>query len=140
MTGELSFLAGLCNAVHNATYGTVSLCLVVSLSAYYAMEKNFSKSFLDTYVVMGGCGTTICALFAILLFVKKRKRLDNIAKMAVFPAVFNINEVLVFGIPIVLNPVMEIPFLLVPRFCGGCAASANFDYHGCGNLYSFPEV
>lgn len=34
--------------------------------------------------------------------------------MAVFPAVFNINEVLVFGIPIVLNPVMEIPFLLVP--------------------------
>lgn len=74
----------------------------------------FSKSFLDTYVTMGGCGTTICTLFAILLFVKKRKRLGNIAKMAVFPSVFNINEVLVFGIPIVLNPMMAIPFLMVP--------------------------
>ncbi len=282
MNGELAFFAKLCNAVHNATYGTVSVCLTISLSAYYAMEKNqkiedillyvmvalvafgtqlnigtdyfstdmlgvkgcfsavfitmsacwmyshlskikalslskytsgmnlicakalsilgpmviialifslcsemlyhvfaivniqgvvykvifwifdhisseflrglvytlllhilwlsgchgsqimelvvepyfatvgegviFSKSFLDTYVVMGGCGTTICVLLAILFFVK-RKRLRNIAKLAAFPSIFNVNEALTFGIPIVLNPVMAIPFLLTPALC-----------------------
>lgn len=77
----------------------------------------FSKSFLDTYVVMGGCGTTICVLLAILFFIKRKKRLRNIAKLAAFPAIFNINEVMIFGIPIVLNPVMAVPFLLTPVVC-----------------------
>ena len=31
-------------------------------------EAVFSKSFFDTYVVMGGCGTTICVLLLILIF------------------------------------------------------------------------
>lgn len=85
----------------------------------------FSKSFLDTYVVMGGCGTTVCALFAILFFVK-RKRLRNMARLAAFPAVFNVNEVLTFGIPIVLNPIMAIPFLLTPTLCYCMAYLANY--------------
>lgn len=73
----------------------------------------FSKKMFDTFVVMGGCGTTICVLLGILLFSKK-KRLRHIAYTASFPVVFNINEILNFGIPIVLNPVLGIPFLLVP--------------------------
>lgn len=73
----------------------------------------FSKSLFDTYVVMGGCGTTICVLIGILLFAKK-KRTRNIGKIALPTVIFNLNEPLNFGIPIMLNPVLAIPFICVP--------------------------
>ncbi len=73
----------------------------------------FSKSMFDTYVMMGGCGTTICVLIVILFFAKK-KRLRNIGKLALPTVIFNTNEILNFGIPIMLNPVLAIPFICVP--------------------------
>lgn len=76
----------------------------------------FSKSFFDTYVVMGGCGTTICVLLVLLLFFR-RSQLHNLAKAASFTVVFNLNEVLNFGLPIILNPILAIPFLLTPVLC-----------------------
>lgn len=76
----------------------------------------FSKSFFDTYVVMGGCGTTICILIALLLFFRK-SQLHKLAKAASFTVIFNLNEVLNFGIPIILNPTLAIPFLVTPVLC-----------------------
>ncbi len=73
----------------------------------------FSKSMFDTYVMVGGCGTTMCVLIAIFLSAKT-KRVRNIGKLALPTVVFNINEILNFGIPIMLNPVFLIPFILVP--------------------------
>lgn len=73
----------------------------------------FSKSFFDTYVVMGGCGTTICVLLVLLFFFRK-DRMSNYAKLASPTVIFNLNEVLNFGIPIVLNPILAIPFILTP--------------------------
>lgn len=79
-------------------------------------EALFSKSFFDTYIVMGGCGTTICVLLILLIFHRK-ERLGSLAKMSVPTVVFNLNEVLNFGIPIILNPIMGIPFILTPIAC-----------------------
>lgn len=79
-------------------------------------EALFSKSFFDTYIVMGGCGTTICVLLILLIFYRK-ERLGSLAKMSVPTVVFNLNEVLNFGIPIILNPIMGIPFILTPIAC-----------------------
>lgn len=73
----------------------------------------FSKDFFDVFVVMGGCGTTICVLLCLLIFYRSH-RMGNLAKVASFTVVFNINEVLNFGIPIILNPVFVIPFLVTP--------------------------
>lgn len=73
----------------------------------------FSKSFFDVFVVMGGCGTTICVLLVGLLFYRK-KRLGNMAKLSAFTVIFNTNEMLNFGIPIMLNPMLILPFLLTP--------------------------
>lgn len=73
----------------------------------------FSKSMFDTYVMMGGCGTTICVLIALFFFTKK-KRLRNLGKVATPIVIFNTNEILNFGIPIMLNPVLAIPFICVP--------------------------
>lgn len=73
----------------------------------------FSKSLFDTYVMIGGCGTTICVLIAIIFFARK-KRLRNVGKLATVTVIFNVNEILNFGIPIMLNPVFAIPFICVP--------------------------
>lgn len=87
----------------------------VAVNFFQTVGENiiFSKSMFDTYVMMGGCGTTICALIAIFLFTKK-KRMRNIGKLAFPTVIFNANEILNFGIPIMLNPVFAIPFICVP--------------------------
>lgn len=87
----------------------------VAVNYFSAVGENivFSKSLFDTYVMMGGCGTTICVLIAIILFAKK-KRMRNVGKLAIPTVIFNINEILNFGIPIMLNPVFGIPFICVP--------------------------
>lgn len=73
----------------------------------------FSKTFIDTFLIMGGCGASISLIIALFLFGRK-KNLKQVAKLSLVPAVFNVNETLVFGIPIVLNPTFLIPFMLVP--------------------------
>ncbi len=72
-----------------------------------------SKQFFDCFILMGGCGSSICLVIAILIF-SKHKGMKDIAKTAAFPLIFNINELLVFGLPIVFNPILFIPFILVP--------------------------
>lgn len=72
-----------------------------------------SKSFLDSYVMIGGCGTSICLLLALLLFTRGRENRQLVYSAS--PAVvFNINEILVYGLPVVLNPVLFLPFILTP--------------------------
>ena len=48
-----------------------------------------------------------------LLFCKS-KRITELGKLSLVPGIFGINEPIVFGLPIVLNPTMIIPFILVP--------------------------
>lgn len=76
----------------------------------------FSKSFLDAYVVMGGCGTTICLLIS-LLTVFRKSYLKMLSRIATIPIIFNMNEVLTFGLPIILNPILAVPFICTPIVC-----------------------
>ncbi|MCI8409343.1 MAG: PTS sugar transporter subunit IIC/EAL domain-containing protein [Lachnospiraceae bacterium] len=76
----------------------------------------FSKSMFDIYVVIGGCGATICVLVALLIFFRK-DRMNRIAKLAFPTVIFNLNEVLNFGLPIVFNPILAVPFILTPLIC-----------------------
>lgn len=73
----------------------------------------FSKTFFDVFVLIGGCGGTLCLLIALLLF-GKRKSNRSLSKLALVPMLFNINEIMTFGLPVVFNPILFIPFLLVP--------------------------
>ncbi|MCR5791550.1 MAG: EAL domain-containing protein [Lachnospiraceae bacterium] len=82
-----------------------------------AMPRNIlTKEFFDCFVLMGGCGTTICLLIALLLFSKSRVR-KGLGLTAALPMCFNINELMVFGLPIIFNTTMLIPFLLTPLVC-----------------------
>ena len=76
----------------------------------------YSKTFFDVFVVMGGCGTTWCLIIALMLF-SKRKSGRNLARLAVAPGLLNISEIVVFGLPVVFNPIFMIPFLLTPMVC-----------------------
>ena len=78
-----------------------------------AAQIILTKEFFDCFVLMGGCGATICLLIAILIFSRNRAH-RGLGLTASFPMIFNINELMVFGLPIVLNPIMLIPFLTVP--------------------------
>ena len=75
-----------------------------------------TKEFFDCFVLMGGCGSTICLLIALLIFSRNRAS-RGLAATAAFPMLFNINELMVFGLPVIFNPVMLIPFLAVPLTC-----------------------
>lgn len=72
---------------------------------------------------MGGCGATICLLVTILIFSRNRA-FKGLGLTAAFPMIFNINELIVFGLPIIFNMIMLIPFLTVPLVCYSVAYCA----------------
>lgn len=73
--------------------------------------------FWDMYMSMGGSGVTIGLLVAILL-VGKRADMREITKLSLAPGIFNINEPVIFGMPIMLNPILAIPFIVTPLVTG----------------------
>ncbi len=75
-----------------------------------------SKSFIDTFVNMGGTGCTVGLLIAMAIL-GKRSSTKKLTGMALLPGVFNIGEMAVFGFPIVYNPLMFLPFLMAPVIC-----------------------
>jgi PTS system cellobiose-specific IIC component len=73
----------------------------------------WTRGSFDAYVWMGGSGGTIVLLASIFLFSKKPGA-RAVAKISTPPGLFNINEPVLFGLPIVLNPIYFIPFLVAP--------------------------
>ena len=71
---------------------------------------------LQMFAEWGGSGVTLGLVIAIFIF---GKREDNraIATLSIVPGLFNINETVTFGIPLVLNPILGIPFILAPVAC-----------------------
>lgn len=68
---------------------------------------------IDQFATIGGAGMTIGLIIAMVL-VARSSRLKTMSKLATVPALFNINEPLVFGLPIVFNPLMLIPVTIAP--------------------------
>ena len=63
--------------------------------------------------MIGGAGATLG--LAILLALRAKSQYGKmLGKTTVIPAIFNINEPIMFGAPIVLNPILIIPFILAP--------------------------
>lgn len=61
------------------------------------------------FMVIGGSGATLSVAFMLLF--SKSKQMKTVGKIAIIPSLFNINEPIIFGIPIVLNPLFFIPWL-----------------------------
>ncbi|HFN1422267.1 TPA: PTS sugar transporter subunit IIC [Enterococcus faecium] len=89
-----------------------------NMAAYANKEQIphiINMAFKDTFAVMGGSGNTIALLIAIFIF-SRRKDYKDFAKLSVTPAIFNISESIIFGLPIVFNISLIIPFVLAPIF------------------------
>ena len=71
----------------------------------------------DAFGNTGGSGATLGLIIAIFLVARKDKTQMTIAKLAFAPGLFNINEPLMFGLPIVMNPIYAIPFIATPLVC-----------------------
>lgn len=72
----------------------------------------FTEQFLQWFLWIGGSGTTLPLVF--LFMFSKSKYLKSLGKLSLLPGVFNINEPIIFGAPIVMNPFLAIPFILTP--------------------------
>lgn len=89
---------------------------IENLAAYQAgstIPNVINQQFYDLFTTFGGAGSTLSMLIAMIILCKS-KRIKNLSKISVVPALFGINEPVVFGLPIVLNPTILIPFLLTP--------------------------
>lgn len=69
--------------------------------------------FQEMYLQLGGSGSTLSLCLA-MLFLCKSKQCKMLGKLSIIPGIFNINEPIIFGLPIVLNPIMMIPFIITP--------------------------
>ncbi|OCL27716.1 PTS lactose transporter subunit IIC [Orenia metallireducens] len=81
-----------------------------------SMKYVYTTPFWSYFVVIGGSGATLALVF---LYLKSRsKQLKSIGKLSLLPSLFNINEPVIFGSPLVLNPIMFIPFVFVQPILG----------------------
>ena len=121
--------------MHRSYFSGFLLILIISFLWYFGIHGNkvldkvsvdmfeaiipvqiVSKTFIDTFVYMGGTGTTLGLVIAMLIF-GKTSNSKKLAKMSAGPAFFNISEPLIFGYPIIYNPYLIIPFILAPEIC-----------------------
>lgn len=73
----------------------------------------YTMSFQNLFICLGGTGVVIGLILAILIF-SKREDYRQVAKIGLVPSIFNISEPVVFGLPIMYNPTLLIPFILTP--------------------------
>lgn len=109
----------------NIVWGIVSafwLPLFLQNVAKFAETKSFAdisiapNTMTNVYAMIGGSGATFGLIIAMLIFAKKGEKEREVAKLALVPGCFGINEPVIFGLPIVLNPIMFIPWIVVPLF------------------------
>ena len=92
---------------------------VANLDALKAGTSNghlpniLGQGFYNLFAGIGGAGGTLSLIIVILLF-SKSKETRVIGKLSAKPGLFTINEPVIFGLPLVLNPIMAIPFILTP--------------------------
>lgn len=107
----------------NIVWGVVSalwLPLFLKNVSLYASTHSFSgigiapNTMTNVYAMIGGSGATFGLLLAIFIFCRKGSAEREVAKLAFIPGCFGINEPVIFGLPIVLNPIMFIPWVAVP--------------------------
>ncbi|MEC1386000.1 PTS cellobiose transporter subunit IIC [Aerococcus viridans] len=102
------------NSVLDPIWQTLSLENLAAYEAGQELPHIITKSFMDTFTVsLGGTGMTLMVVI-LMAFVMKSKQSKEIGKLGLGPGIFNVNEPVIFGLPIVLNASMVIPWVLTP--------------------------
>lgn len=119
-------------AVTNTVFGPISTALTYeNLAAFeqFGIHANlpniYTSSFSNFFGNYGGGGSTLSLVICMVLFAKSQ-RLKQLGKLSIVPGFFGINEMVIFGLPVVLNPIIIIPFVLVPVMNISLAYAATY--------------
>ena len=99
-------------AIAAITYANAEVNLQLLQQGQHA-DKILTSGTQMFIVTMGGTGATFIVPF-MFMWICKSKRNKAIGRASVVPTFFGVNEPILFGAPIVLNPVFFIPFILAP--------------------------
>ena len=100
--------------------------LTANAEAYHAgqpMPYITAFPFYQWFIWIGGAGATLAPTLHCCF--SKNPHIRKIGRVSIIPACFNINEPLIFGLPVVANPVLAIPFIVAPLACGTIAYFAT---------------
>lgn len=111
VTGIMGALL-LSNLTANQALVDSGQALTVSNGAFIVTDQ-----FTAIFINLTGTGTTF-GLVLFMAFFAKSKQLKELGKLSFVPSIFNINEPVIFGTPIVMNPFLFIPFVLTPTLVG----------------------
>ena len=100
-------------AVFNPVLRVLSLENLDAFQNGSPLPNIITGSFQDMFATFGGAGSTLSLLIAALI-VCKSERIKKLAGLSLVPGIFGINEPIIYGLPIMLNPLMFIPFVIVP--------------------------
>lgn len=100
-------------AVFNPILQTLSVENLEFFKTGVGQGNIICQQFQDLFATFGGAGSTLSLIIAMLFFCKS-KRITELGKLSLVPGIFGINEPIIFGLPIVLNPMMLVPFIVVP--------------------------
>lgn len=103
--------------IHGATIVTSPLTAVALSNLAMNAEGTgigvYAGEYNNAFVTLGGSGCTL-GLTILMLVLAKSEQLKAIGKAEIVPAFFNINEPLIFGLPVVYNPSLAVPFIIAP--------------------------
>lgn len=104
----------LVNSVMDPVWNTL---MFENLEAYKAGEHLphiITKPFMEVFTVgLGGSGMTL-AVVIIMVFFLRKKQYRDVGRLALGAGIFNVNEPVIFGLPIVLNATILIPWVIAP--------------------------
>lgn len=104
-------------AVANSVFAPVTKVLTMenlnALQAGKDLPNIFTDPFSNFFTNFGGGGSTLSLVIVMVLFCKSQ-RIKKLGNLSLIPGIFGINEPIIFGLPIVLNPIIIIPFILTP--------------------------
>ncbi|MWV47157.1 PTS transporter subunit EIIC [Paenibacillus sp. HJL G12] len=100
-------------SITTPVFTTLSIENINALSAGKDAPNIITATFQSVFINYGGSGSTLALIVAILITCKNIK-LKQLAKLSFIPGLFNINEPIVYGIPIILNPILFFPLVICP--------------------------
>lgn len=104
----------LVNSVMDPIWNTLNLENLEAFQAGKEVPHIISKSFIETFTVgLGGSGMTLAVVF-IMAFLLKKKVYKDVGRLALGAGIFNVNEPVIFGLPIVMNATILIPWIIAP--------------------------
>ncbi|MBU5439082.1 PTS sugar transporter subunit IIC [Tissierella sp. MSJ-40] len=106
--------ANILDPIMNALYLPALEANAAAIQQGLAAPNVITRVFFDSYIHLGGSGATLALIIAIFIGAKKRKEYREVAKLSAPLGLFQINESVMFGLPVVLNPMLFIPFIITP--------------------------